>query len=104
MKIRHIFLIAAVPLVMGFCFAPARAVNAETATFFVAVDGSDSWSGELPEHNAGRTDGPFATVGAACIAARKHGTGQPRKIIIQAGQYFLDSPLELNAGDAGLTI
>jgi len=104
MKIRHIFLVAAVPLVIGFLTAPARAANAGTVTYFVAVDGSDSWSGGLPEHNAGRTDGPFATVGAACIAARKHGTGQPRKIIIRAGEYFLDDPLELNAGDAGLTI
>ena len=104
MKIRHIFLVAAVPSVIGFLSVPSRAANAETQTFFVAVDGSDSWSGRLPEPNPERTDGPFATVGAACRAARRQGTKQPRKVVIQAGQYFLDNPLELDSGDSGLTI
>jgi len=104
MKIRHIFLIALASLIVGWLSVPAPATDAKSETFFVAVDGSDSWSGRLPESNPDRTDGPFATVGAACRAARKQGTDQPRKVIIQAGQYFLDRPLELNAGDAGLTI
>jgi len=103
MKIRYIFLITAL-LVVGSLFAPAQATNAKDETFFVAVSGSDSWSGRLPAPNPDRTDGPFATVGAACAAARKLGTVQSRKVIIQAGRYFLDKPLELNAGDAGLTI
>jgi len=103
MKIRHIFLITAL-LVVGSLYAPAVATNAKTETFFVAGNGSDSWSGRLPGPNTDRTDGPFATVGAACGAARKQGAGRPRKVIIQAGRYFLDKPLELNAGDAGLTI
>lgn len=102
-KIRHIFLITAL-LVVGSLYVPAQATSVKSETFFVAVNGNDSWSGRLPESNPDRTDGPFATVGAACSAARKQGTGQPRKVIIQAGQYFLDRPLELNAGDAGLTI
>jgi hypothetical protein len=104
MKIRHILLIGVALLVVGSLSAPAQATNAKDETFFVAVNGSDSWSGRLPEPNPGRTDGPFATVGAACISARKQGTSRPRKVIIQAGQYFLDKPLELNAVDAGLTI
>ncbi len=103
MKIRYIFLITAL-LVVGSLYAPAVATNAKTETFFVAGNGSDSWSGRLPGPNTDRTDGPFATVGAACGAARKQGAGRPRKVIIQAGRYFLDKPLELNAGDAGLTI
>ncbi|HUT45415.1 MAG TPA: right-handed parallel beta-helix repeat-containing protein, partial [Sedimentisphaerales bacterium] len=104
MKIRHIFLIGVASFVVGSFFVTAQATNAKSGTFFVAVSGSDSWSGRLPAPNPDRTDGPFATVGAACSAARKQGTDQPRKVIIQAGRYFLDKPLELNAGDAGLTI
>ena len=104
MKIRHIFLIGVVSLVAGSLSAPVTATSAKSETFFVAVNGSDSWSGRLPEPNPNRTDGPFATVGAACVAARNQGAEQPRKVIVQAGRYFLDKPLELNAGDAGLTI
>jgi hypothetical protein len=104
MKIRYIFLIGAASLVIGSLSVSAQATNAKTETFFVAVDGSDSWSGRLPGPNTDRTDGQFATVGAACAAARKLGTDQSRNVVIQAGQYFLDKPLELNAGDAGLTI
>jgi len=100
MKIRYIFPIALTWLIVGFLFASGTRAD----SFFVAVNGSDSWSGRLPEPNTERTDGPLATLGAACRAARKHGTDQPRKVIIQAGQYFLDNPLELNAGNTGLTM
>jgi hypothetical protein len=104
MKLRDVFSIVMVSFVVGFLSAPAQATNAETATFFVAANGNDSWSGRLPEPNAGRTDGPFASLAAACRAARREGTNQPRRIIVQAGQYFLDEPLVLGADDAGLTI
>jgi hypothetical protein len=104
MKLRDVFSIVMVSFVVGFLSAPAQATNAEAATFFVAANGNDSWSGRLPEPNAGRTDGPFASLAAACRAARREGTNQPRRIIVQAGQYFLDEPLVLGADDAGLTI
>lgn len=76
----------------------------ESGTFFVAVNGSDSWSGRIPQPNTKRTDGPFATLHAACRAARRLGIKQPRKVIVQGGQYFFDKPLVLNVQDAGLTI
>jgi len=76
----------------------------KSGTFFVAPNGSDSWSGRIPRANADRTDGPFATLHAACSASRKPGTKRPRKVIVQAGQYFFDKPLVLNVQDAGLTI
>jgi hypothetical protein len=76
----------------------------EPGTYFVAVNGSDSWSGRLREPNPDRTDGPFATLRAACRAARKPGTKQPRKVVVRAGQYFFDKPLVLDQRDAGLTI
>jgi len=76
----------------------------KTGTFFVATNGKDTWSGRIPRANANRTDGPFATLHTACGASRKLGTKQPRKVIVQAGQYFFDKPLVLNDKDTGLTI
>ncbi|MBA7480383.1 hypothetical protein ES707_15837 [subsurface metagenome] len=76
----------------------------EGGTYFVAVNGNDSWSGRLPKPNVSRTDGPFATLEVACEAARKRDTKQPKKIVIQSGQYFFDKPLVLTDRDAGLSI
>ncbi|MHC4085650.1 MAG: right-handed parallel beta-helix repeat-containing protein [Planctomycetota bacterium] len=76
----------------------------KTGTFFVAPNGSDSWSGRKPVPNAARTDGPLATLAAACKAAREIGTQRQRKVIIQSGQYFLNKPLVLTDNDSGLTI
>jgi hypothetical protein len=73
-------------------------------TFFVAPNGNDSWSGRMPKPNSDRTDGPFATLSAACNAAQKMGTKQPRKVIIQSGRYFLNRPLVLTDKDSGLAI
>ena len=84
--------------------SPARAADVESAVFFVAANGSDSWSGRLPKTNSGGTDGPFATLQAARDAARNLGREQQRKIIVQAGGYFLDKTLVLNDKDAGLAI
>jgi hypothetical protein len=103
MKTRQLFLITA-SFVFGLLFIPVPVANAENETFFVAVNGNDLWSGHLPAPNPDRTDGPFATLHAACSAARKVKDGQPRKVVIQNGQYFLDRTLELDAGDAGLSI
>jgi hypothetical protein len=72
--------------------------------FYVAVNGNDSWSGKLPKANAQRTDGPFATLEAACKAARRYREIKQKKIMIHGGQYFLDKPLILTGRDSGLTI
>jgi hypothetical protein len=104
MKTRRIFLIITALFVVGLLSVPASAANAEGETYFVAVNGNDSWSGRLPEPNAGRTDGPFASLAAACTVARRQGAKQPRKIVMQSGKYYFDEPLVLGADDAGLTI
>ena len=104
MKTRQIFLIITALFVVGLLSVPALAANAESGTYFVAVNGNDSWSGRLPEANANRTDGPFASLAAACMAARRQGAKQPRKIVMQPGKYYFDDPLMLDADDAGLTI
>jgi hypothetical protein len=35
---------------------------AQDTVFYVATNGNDAWSGRLAEPNAGKTDGPFATL------------------------------------------
>ena len=81
-----------------------QGANAKAGTVFVAVSGSDSWSGLLARPNVERTDGPLAKLDAACRVARGQGAGQSRKVVVQAGQYILAEPLLLTAADAGLTI
>ncbi|MHC4734979.1 MAG: right-handed parallel beta-helix repeat-containing protein [Planctomycetota bacterium] len=76
----------------------------KSSTFFVAPNGSDSWSGRKSVPNADWTDGPFATLAAACNAAQEIGTKRSRKVIIQSGQYFLNEPFVLTDKDSGLTI
>ena len=40
------------------------------ATFYVATNGNDEWSGRYPEPNAAGTEGPFATIARARDAIR----------------------------------
>lgn len=104
MRMGHIFLIALMSLSIGSAFVPVQAELTKAGTFYVAVNGNDSWSGRIPGANAERTDGPFATLGAACRAARKLGTQKARRVIVSGGQYFSNKPLVLTGRDAGLTI
>jgi len=78
--------------------------TAGPATFFVASAGNDNWSGRLALPNGQRTDGPFATLQAACRAARGVGTEPRRTIVVQAGEYFLNDPVSLTNRDSGLQI
>ncbi|NCO37840.1 MAG: hypothetical protein COZ06_24920 [Armatimonadetes bacterium CG_4_10_14_3_um_filter_66_18] len=98
---------------MVLAFVPSQYANAEggampdqqpSTQIHVAPDGNDTWSGALPRSNAQRTDGPLATLQAAVEAARRLGAGKPRGLLLQAGNYFLEKPLDLGAEDAGLTI
>jgi hypothetical protein len=77
---------------------------ADIATFYVAPNGNDAWSGRLARPDANQTDGPLATLQAACQAARKAETRGGRTILIQAGDYFLSEPVALTPQDSGLTI
>ena len=62
-------------LLAGFSSDTMARVSGETdrqtVDFFVAVDGSDDWSGHLAEPNRAGTDGPFATLARARGAVRK---------------------------------
>ena len=89
---------------LGGPLGPPQKADAQTDSLFVAVNGNDSWSGRLPQPNKSQTEGPFATLGAACRAARKLDAGGPRTIVMQTGWYFFDETLVLDDGDSGLTI
>ncbi len=78
---------------------------ADTAVaFYVATNGSDTWSGKLAQPNESRTDGPFATLEKARDAARMVARGSsPARIIIRKGAYYLDKPLALGPQDSNLS-
>jgi len=76
-----------VSIMAGLSFAVAKADDA--ARFVVSPKGGE---------------GRFATLGAACQAARKVGTDRPRTVVVEEGDYFLDEPVALTQADSGLTI
>ncbi len=80
------------------CFAAAG------ADIFVAPNGSDRWTGRLAQPNTKKTDGPLATLAAARDKARTVPAGQPRRIVVRGGKYFLSDTLVLSPQDAGLTV
>lgn len=76
---------------------------AEPPTWHVSLHGNDAWSGGLAQPNAAATDGPLATLAAARDRSRGQ-AGQPRRILLGSGSFYLDQALELAAPDALLTI
>ncbi|MBN2377448.1 MAG: right-handed parallel beta-helix repeat-containing protein [Sedimentisphaerales bacterium] len=71
---------------------------------FVSLSGNDNWSGRLANANPTKTDGPKATLPAALDALRKVADAQPQRMVLMAGEYFLEKPLLLNPSDNGLEI
>ena len=70
-------------------------------TFFVAVNGNDTWSGKLPEPSAEQTGGPFAAVGCARNAVRASSVGainEPVTVPLRGGECFLEEPAVLGHG------
>jgi len=93
----------AVVLAVGAIAIPAAA---QTAVFHVSVHGNDQWSGRLPEVDARKTDGPFATLERArdAIRALKAEHGLPPggvTVAIAGGIYRLRTPFELGGEDSG---
>ena len=78
--------------------------QADTAGIFVSTDGNDAWSGTLPAPNAGRTDGPLATLGRSRDAIRQlkaSGARGELTVTVRAGTYYLAEPLVLTPEDSG---
>jgi len=88
-------------------FLQAGRAAAEPIGLHVSTQGNDSWSGKLDLPNENRTDGPFATLGAARQAIRqmKKAGGLPAggvTVSIAPGDYYLEQGLELTAEDSGI--
>jgi hypothetical protein len=75
------------------------------ADFYVSPQGADAWSGTRPDPNAGRTDGPFASLARAREAVRGlslRGTNaRPATVLIRGGEYRLTEPFILRHVDSG---
>jgi len=107
-------------LLTGLLFGCARpGLNGATTSpapkpapgvFFVATNGNDHWSGELPAPSRKGTDGPFATLPRALRAvrdARQQGTAesrQPATVFLCGGTYFVEAPIVLTPGDSDLLL
>jgi hypothetical protein len=77
--------------------------DSDGTVFFVSPQGQDQWSGKLDA--PGDNDGPFATVSRAREAVRESlKTRKERhrtRVVLRAGTYHLDSPLEFGPQDSG---
>jgi hypothetical protein len=84
---------------------PIAAARVQTsADFYVSPRGDDRWSGKLAD--PGQDDGPFATPARAREAVRafrRTRTG-PVRVVLRAGTYDLDSPLEFGPEDSGTRV
>lgn len=73
--------------------------------FYVATDGNDAWSGQLPAPNADKTDGPFATLVRSRDAIRQlKATGRlnkPVTVMVRGGTYYLPEPFTLTPQNSG---
>ena len=79
---------------------------AEEAVLYVAPDGSDAWSGRLPEPNQVRTDGPFASLERARDEIRRIKAAGPlpkggMTVTMRGGRYKRRDTLKLTTQDSG---
>ena len=81
------------------------AVTVQAATFYVAPEGNDAWSGTQPNPNAEKTDGPLATLNGARDAVRKLKAKGPLTeavtVIVSDGTYSMTEPFVLTPEDSG---
>ena len=85
----------------------AVAAQGKAVTYYVSTQGDDTWSGKLPEPNAAKTDGPFATLARARDALREAraagGLDQGATVLVREGAYCLKETLKLGPEDSGTT-
>ena len=81
----------------------ASAVLASAATFYVAPDGNDAWSGKLAKADRDRSDGPLASLQGARDAVRRLKTAGPLtgpvRVIVGGGNYTLTAPVVFTPAD-----
>ena len=84
----------------------AAAADETKADLYVSPQGNDAWSGTLPAANAGKTNGPLATLHAARDAVRKLRAGAPNRktpvvVALRGGMYPLADTLHFTPVDSG---
>jgi len=97
-------LLASLGVLLVFA-ASGSADDRRELKLYLATDGNDAWSGRIPSPNAGRTDGPLASLEGARDALRK-GRGArkvrlPVAVLLRAGTYALRKPFVLEPQDSG---
>lgn len=87
-------------LSLTVCLTLATTALAGPATFHLAPDGNDAWSGRLAAPNAQGTDGPFRTPQRAQQAVRQAGK-QAEVAVLVRGVHRLAQPLIFTPEDSG---
>ncbi len=79
------------------------AASQPNADFYVAIDGSDGWSGRLSAPNSDKSDGPFASLDRARAAVRELPAKMDRDIVvlIRGGEYLIDETVVFGPEDSG---
>jgi hypothetical protein len=94
-------------VIVAILVCAGAAAQVRPAERYVSPDGDDAWSGTLPEPNAGRTDGPFATLARARDAVRQAraegGLTGEATVEVREGAYCLPETLRLGPEDSGTT-
>jgi len=77
--------------------------SARKADVYVSADGSDDWSGSLPESNTQGTDGPFASLERARDAVRdlKKRKSTDIVVLVREGTYGLEETVVFGLEDSG---
>ena len=91
-------------IIIGFLTVTCSSIQNKETSFYVSVNGNDSWSGKLAEPNSENNDGPFATLEGAQVAVRKYISGKSVgtvTIYIRGGEYQLDSTIVFGPEDSG---
>jgi hypothetical protein len=83
--------------------ASAAAARAQVATFYVALNGNDSWSGTRANPNPKGTDGPFATFDHARTVVQALNKAGLTQVLVEfrEGTYFLHHTEIFAAADSG---
>ena len=73
------------------------------ADFYLSPQGSDAWSGTLPEANAEKTDGPFVSLERARDAVRELGKTKEGSltVLVRGGTYPLKETVVFGLQDSG---
>ena len=94
-------------LVCGLQLAPTGPGSARPvpdATFFVATNGNDHWTGQAAAPNTAHSDGPFRTLQRAREALRQIKRTRPipdLTVVVRGGTYHLPAPLVFTPEDSG---